>query len=383
MIVINMLSNQTNKWDGKLIPLEDYPNISEKCSDFPDDHPLKIASAIDNKAFLNFFESLLSKLQGIKGLANKINKIEEDKGNFNSYVSELKVAAFLKDRVDDLEILPSDKKGPDIRAKKEDIEFFVEVKLLDDLESKLFEEIHQIKSPYIVEVETKSLLTEEITALIESIKQKIERGECGKFSEYFADITIRNKSDYGIEDRENERTFLLKIQKELIKIDYEKARNKIFSDFYDKKGQLTNDKPTIWAIDLARWYIDEKDVKEIVYGSSSTDCTIFWKSYPFNEFIKSLYNTHLEKIGKALRRDSIAMHKYNLLPCLLYREPDGLFIMEESESLNGILLLQKEGERFSRLPNGYCKHKLPPFYYYPNPFVKDELYVPNMERLFE
>ena len=54
MIVINMLSNQTNKWDGKLIPLEDYPNISEKCSDFPDDHPLKIASAIDNKAFLNF-----------------------------------------------------------------------------------------------------------------------------------------------------------------------------------------------------------------------------------------------------------------------------------------------------------------------------------------
>ena len=46
-----MLSNQTNKWDGKLIPLEDYPNISEKCSDFPDDHPLKIASAIDNKAF--------------------------------------------------------------------------------------------------------------------------------------------------------------------------------------------------------------------------------------------------------------------------------------------------------------------------------------------
>ncbi len=232
-------------------------------------------------------------------------------------------------------------------------------------------------------METKSLLTEEITALIESIKQKIERGECGKFSEYFADITIRNKSDYGIEDRENERTFLLKTQKELIKIDYEKARNKIFSDFYDKKGQLTNDKPTIWAIDLARWYIDEKDVKEIVYGSSSTDCTIFWKSYPFNEFIKSLYNTHLEKIGKALRRDSIAMHKYNLLPCLLYREPDGLFIMEESESLNGILLLQKEGERFSRLPNGYCKHKLPPFYYYPNPFVKDELYVPNMERLFE
>jgi len=338
-----MLSNQTNKWDGKLIPLEDYPNISEKCSDFPDDHPLKIASAIDNKAFLNFFESLLSKLRGIKGLANKINKIEEDKGNFNSYVSELKVAAFLKDRVDDLEILPSDKKCPDIRAKKEDIEFFVEVKLLDDLESKLFEEIHQIKSPYIVEVETKSLLTEEITALIESIKQKIERGECGKFSEYFADITIRNKSDYGIEDRENERTFLLKTQKEPIKIDYEKARNKIFSDFYDKKGQLTNDKPTIWAIDLARWYIDEKDVKEIVYGR----------------------------------------HKYNLLPCLLYREPDGLFIMEESESLNGILLLQKEGERFSRLPNGYCKHKLPPFYYYPNPFVKDELYVPNMERLFE
>jgi len=318
-------------------------------------------------------------LSGFWGLKQLMNKIEEDKGNFNSYVSELKVAAFLKDRVDDLEILPSDKKGPDIRAKKEDIEFFVEVKLLDDLESKLFEEIHQIKSPYIVEVETKSLLTEEITALIESIKQKIERGECGKFSEYFADITIRNKSDYGIEDRENERTFLLKTQKEPIKIDYEKARNKIFSDFYDKKGQLTNDKPTIWAIDLARWYIDEKDVKEIVYGSSSTDCTIFWKSY---EFIKSLYNTHLEKIGKALRRDSIAMHKYNLLPCLLYREPDGLFIMEESESLNGILLLQKEGERFSRLPNGYCKHKLPPFYY-PNPFVKDELYVPNMERLFE
>jgi len=50
------IDNQLLKWDGKLmIPLEDYPNISEKCSDFPDDHPLKIASAIDNnKAFLNF-----------------------------------------------------------------------------------------------------------------------------------------------------------------------------------------------------------------------------------------------------------------------------------------------------------------------------------------
>ncbi len=65
MIVINMLSNQTNKWDGKLIPLEDYPNISEKCSDFPDDHPLKIASAIDNnKAFLNFFCVFIVKTSG-------------------------------------------------------------------------------------------------------------------------------------------------------------------------------------------------------------------------------------------------------------------------------------------------------------------------------
>jgi len=156
-----------------LIPLEDYPNIYEKCSDFPDGHPLKIASAIDNKAFLIFFESLLSKLRKIKGLTSKINKIEEDKENFNSYVSELKVAAFLKDRVDDLEIISSRKEGktPDIRAKKEDIVFFVEVKLLDDLESKLFGEIHQIKSPYIVEVETKSLLTEktEIKALIRFI----------------------------------------------------------------------------------------------------------------------------------------------------------------------------------------------------------------------
>ena len=115
----------------------------------------------------------MSKLRKIKGLTSKINKIEEDKENFNSYVSELKVAAFLKDRVDDLEIISSRKEGktPDIRAKKEDIVFFVEVKLLDDLESKLFGEIHQIKSPYIVEVETKSLLTEktEIKALIRFI----------------------------------------------------------------------------------------------------------------------------------------------------------------------------------------------------------------------
>ncbi|MCW3133840.1 MAG: hypothetical protein N2V78_05890 [Methanophagales archaeon] len=71
MIVINILSNQTNKWDGKLIPLEDYSNISEKCSDFPDDHPLKIASAIDNKAFLIFFESLLSKLRELKDWQTK------------------------------------------------------------------------------------------------------------------------------------------------------------------------------------------------------------------------------------------------------------------------------------------------------------------------
>ena len=369
-----------------MIPLEDYPNISEKCSGLHEDHPLKIASAIDNKALLNFFESLLSKLREVTGLTSKINKIEKDKENFNSYVSELKVAAFLKDRVDDLEILPSDKKGPDIRAKKEDIEFFVEVKLLDDLESKLFEEIHQIKSPYIVEVETKSLLTEktEITALMGIIKQKIERGECRKFSEYFADITIRNKSDYGREDRGYERTYLLKTQKqEHIEIDFEKARKKILDDFYDKVGQLTNDKPTIWAIDLARWYIDETDIEEIVYGSSSTDPSVFLVSSPFREFIKSLYTPHLEKIEKALNRNDMTMHKYKVLPCLLYREPDGLFIMEESESLNGILLLQKEGERFSCLPNGYCKQKLPPFYYYPNPFVNDELYVPNMERIFE
>lgn len=277
-----------------MIPLEDYPNIYEKCSGFPDAHPLKIASAINNKALLIFFESLLSKLLEIKGLTSKINKIEEDKENFNSYVSELKVAAFLKDRVDDLEILPSHRKGPDIRAKKEDIEFFVEVKLLDDLESKLFEEIHQIKSPYIVEVETKSLLTEktEIKALIGFIKQKIKRGESGKFPGYFADITLRNKSDYGIEDRENERTYLLKTQKqELIEIDFEKARKKILDDFYDKVGQLTNDKPTIWAIDLARWYIDETDIEEIVYGSSSTNPYVFLVSSPFREFQKFVQST--------------------------------------------------------------------------------------------
>lgn len=329
----------------------------------------------------------MSKLRKIKGLTSKINKIEEDKENFNSYVSELKVAAFLKDRVDDLEIISSRKEGktPDIRAKKEDIVFFVEVKLLDDLESKLFGEIHQIKSPYIVEVETKSLLTEktEIKALIRFIKQKIKRGESEKFPGYFADITLRNKSDYGIEDRENERTYLLKTQKqELIKIDFEKVRKKILDDFYDKVSQLTNGEPTIWAIDLARWYIDETDIEEIVYGSSSTNPYDFLVSSPFRAFIKSLYNPHLEKIEKALNRNDMTMHKYKVLPCLLYREPDGLFIMDESESLNGILLLQKEGERFSRLPNGYCKQKLPPFYYYPNPFVKDELYVPNMERIF-
>ena len=199
-----------------MIPLKDYPNISEKCSDFPEDHPLKIASAVDNKALLIFFESLLSKLWEVTGLTSKIKDIKKDKANFNSYVSELKVAAFLKDRVDGLEILPSRRKGPDIRAKKEDIEFFVEVKLLDDLESKLFEEIHQIKSPYIVEVETKSLLTEKpaITALIGIIKQKIENGESGNFPGYFADITIRNKNDYRREGREFERTYLLKTQKQ-------------------------------------------------------------------------------------------------------------------------------------------------------------------------
>ncbi len=100
------------------------------------------------------------------------------------------------------------------------------------------------------------MLTEkaEITALIESIKQKIERGACGKFQGYFADITIRNKSDYGIEYKENQRTYLLKTQKKLLKIDYEKVKKKIFDDFYDKVDQLTNDKPTIWAIDLARIY---------------------------------------------------------------------------------------------------------------------------------
>ncbi len=90
-----------------MIPIEDYPNINENCGNFPDGHPLKIALSADNEALLNFLEGVLSRLRGIKGLKSKIKEIKKDRGNFNSYVSELKVAAFLKDRVDDLEILSS------------------------------------------------------------------------------------------------------------------------------------------------------------------------------------------------------------------------------------------------------------------------------------
>lgn len=353
-----------------MIPLDKYPNIYEKCSNFPDNHPLIIASTIEIKGLLNLFESLLSKLREVKGLSSKINEIKKDKGNFNSYVSELKVAAFLKDRVDDLEIIPSSKggKNSDIRANKGDKEFFVEVKLLADLESKLFEEIHRIESSYIVEVEAKDLLTEsEIESLIEIIKQKIERGEKGEFLENFANIRIRNKSDYGIKYKEDQRTYLLKTQKESIKINFKKVKRKILLDFYDKIGQLTNKKPTIWAIDLARWYVDEKDIEEIVYGRDYEDRSIFWKVTLLSDLLKSLCAPYFEKIEKAYKRDRVIMNNYNLLPSLYFRKLDGLFMREESEYLNGILLLQKNND----------------FVYYPNPFVKDDLYVPNMERFFE
>jgi hypothetical protein len=134
VIVLNKLSIKRMNGMENLIPLEDYPNISEKCSDFPDDHPLKIASTIENKRLLDFFESLLTKLREVKGLPSKINEIKRDKGNFNSYVSELKVAAFLKDRVDDLEIIPSSKEGknPDISAENSGKTVTIEVKRIED-----------------------------------------------------------------------------------------------------------------------------------------------------------------------------------------------------------------------------------------------------------
>ncbi|MDD5446549.1 MAG: hypothetical protein PHY36_01530 [Methanocellales archaeon] len=350
-----------------VVSLKDYSYIYKNFDDLSDDHPIRIAEAIENKDLLEYLEGLLYKLQGVKGLSDRIEEIKRDKKSFYSFISELKVAAFLKDKSDDLEIIPPSKKvrNPDIKIIKNGRDFFVEVKRLSNLENKIFEEIHQISSPYFIKVATKGLLNEnEINSLIEFIKQKIDAETVGEFPNDFGDLIIENKDRYGIKYEKNQKTYLMITQKEVIRVDFDKVKERVLLDFYAKLDQLTNESPTIWAIDLERWCVDEEDIERLVYGTIFEDKGILFKPR-IKEVLNSLSQPYFDKIVKAYQRDMALMLKCSLLPTLYYRKTDGLFLRDEVEVLNGVLVFR------------YNKIK-----FYPNPFVKDEQYVYDIASIF-
>lgn len=304
--------------------------VKEYLGKFDESHPLILQFKI-NPDYMEYFDKLLSNLINVPNLENKINELRKDKGNWESYISELKFC----NRIIQLEpkFIPSkgEKADPDLEIELDGEKIFFEVKLLSETDEskRVYKELFSIRSDYIVIINYDILTKEKADKLIEAIKERIYNKKTGEFRLDFADIKIIEKNSLSKKSGKK-NTYLIMTTRETAEIERETLKRKLLLDFYKKIKQFNSGRKVFWVLDIDRWKYSVECVKEVFHGTTTYDLSGGLSHY-----------VGFEKIYKYFDKNPEIVQSTDIMPKFIYPNKDGLIFNDDFKILNGIVAFKE------------------------------------------
>jgi len=314
------------------------------------------------KGFLSDLDECLSSLEDDPFLPSKV-KASRNPPDFFSIVSELKVATNykIKDRV--VALLPVKRGvGGDFKMGFRNREIFFEVKRITEPEKiadKIMQEIRKISSPFNVVVEYDPLLSggmtqtvvDETRAEIKALVSQKGRLPVKKVLPYVEiQIDKKDRSD------RSKKTGVVMMQREATEIPFGPIKWKIRKLLEEARRELSQNEPSVLAIDIHRLSVDTNDIERALYGEGHVD-------------LASLFREAPQKVQEIYSRDPETIWEHGLIPKRFYREENGLFFDDENNVINAVIAFDigamKEKEIFV------------------NPFVEENRFMSDLKRFLE
>ncbi|MCK4797426.1 MAG: hypothetical protein KAT05_08595 [Spirochaetes bacterium] len=339
-----------------------------------------------------------SKCENIQEKMKDVN----DLNKFNSMISELKIARFLVQSGTKVELLSDDYfdgKSPDILYKYDDLESYIEVTRLGEVESinSLFDSIRALLKnfPYRIDIELKSELSlprltgKERTVQDNLLESSLEKLESVLESDNFTEFPVKIETDTIIFNvyPTSKKGYLGIITTEVIEVpdnlmDY--VGSKILIKKANKRDDFKGEHRGyfyIIAFDCEESSIDELDMDGLLYGDIGgpilnafkypEEVYEKWKQKEWNSIIDRVrINPTWDKIEQAKEKgwESFLVDKYLIPNNYSNRNGNGLFLSEpDLNNVSGILFRTKWNKHF----------------FYPNPFCHSEINCPDIQQIFD
>lgn len=313
-----------------------------------------------NYKYLEQLDQVLSETSALKGFPT-IVKHSKNKVEFYDEFSILKLGKILKNMGYAIEFIhPSKEPKPDVKADIWNRDVFFEVKHLrnvDEAENLLWDFFNEYASKFVVSIKLDDAVTlSQVQECIQKLKTVMETKKDEEFPQQlslgYADAEIQ------LSEPRPKTPLIIGLRVELIP--FERTKFKIETTFQEALKQLkstSSTSPCFVVYDIDNWRILSEDMARTFYGDTITDVTLVTL-----ELQKILYNLrketnrrfHDQKIVKALKRNFYEVLKDNLLiPRFSYSLQNGLFFLDESEEINGVIAFR--GDRQTLFPNPCVK----------------------------
>ena len=340
-----------------------------------------------------------SKCENIQEKMKDVN----DLNKFNSMISELKIARFLVQSGTKVELLSDDYfdgKSPDILYKYDDLESYIEVTRLGEVESinSLFDSIRALLKnfPYRIDIELKSELSlprltgKERTVQDNLLESSLEQLESVLESDNFTEFPVKIETDNIIFNvyPTSKKGYLGIITTEVIEVPTNNLMDYVGSKILIKKANKRDDFKDehrlyyyIIAFDCEESSIDESDMDSLLYGQTHglgsngaelpEEAYKTWKQKEWKSITDRVrQNPTWDKIEQAKEKgwESFLIDKYLIPNNYINRNGNGLFISEPYlNNVSGILFRTKWNEHF----------------FYPNPFCHSEINCSDIQQIFD
>lgn len=334
----------------------------------PRTYPIIKQFLTSNYDYLKLLDQVLSETSVIKGFPT-IVKHSKNKLEFYDEFSILKLGRLLKNMGCALEFIPpSGEPKPDVRADIWKRDVFFEVKHLRDVEeasNSLFNYFNEYPSRVLISVRLDNTVTlSQIEDCIQKIRETIERKKDEDFPQHlslgYANVAIR------LSEPHPKTPIMVSKGPELIP--FERTKFKIEVTLQEALVQFKSTpstSPCFIVYDVDNWKISFDDMGRALYGNSCTDMSLITLKLQ-----KTLYEMREEnrgvrekKIIEAFARGFWDVLRHNLLiPEFSYSYQNGLFFMDESKEINGVIAFRGNQQKL-----------------FPNPFVKDNKLVKYTE----
>ncbi len=351
--------------------LEDFPEISKYYGEWlnkalketdPRAYPIIKQFLTKNYKYLEQLDKVLGETSVVKGFPT-IVKHSKNKMEFYDEFSILKLGRILKNIGYAFEFIPpSEEPKPDVKAKIWDRDVFFEVKHLrnvDEAENLLFDFFNEYPSRFLISIKLDDAVTlSQVLECIQILKTVMETKKDEEFPQRlslgYADAELRLSKPHP------KTPVIVGPSVELIP--FKRTKIKIETTFHEALEQLKSTpstSPNFVVYDIDNWRIESEDMGRAFYGDGITDVTLATLELQKTLCIlkkETKHKVHDQKITKAFKRNFFDVLKDNwLIPQFSYSSQNGLFFLDESEEINGVIAFRGDKQTL-----------------FPNPFVKDD-----------